>query len=284
MICEKIDLYDYFSVPRNGKTGGYLTAYAPTPNRETTYKIRPAMLVVPGGGYTFVSEREAEPVALAYVGSGFASFVLQYTVNTPHPVPLQEAAMAVVYIRENARKYAINKNYVAAIGFSAGGHLVGTLATLFDAPEVKELLSTRTESARPDAVVLSYAVISTQTRTHSCTAQTISGGDLQLCTRLSVENCIDGNSSPAFIWHTRNDELVPIQNAFMAAQSYENAGVPYELHIFEDGRHGLSVCSIDTENEWEGCEKIANVRPWFDLSVNWLRSRGFGIKVAEREE
>ena len=108
MIFETVDLYAYFKIPRsgNGGEGGYLAAYARTRVNNISEKSRPAMLVIPGGGYGHISAREGEPVALRFLAEGFSAFVLQYSINTAYPVPLLEAGMAVAYIKENAEKYA----------------------------------------------------------------------------------------------------------------------------------------------------------------------------------
>ena len=110
MQCETIDLYTYFSVERKGATGGYLKTYAFEPSKEMSKRYFPAMLIFPGGGYRFLSDREGEPVALQFMAAEYQSFVLRYSLDTPHPAPLIEAAMAAAYIRENAEKYFVRKD------------------------------------------------------------------------------------------------------------------------------------------------------------------------------
>ncbi len=112
MICEKIDLYEYFKVERKGATGGYLTVYARTESKELKKRMRSAMLVIPGGGYWFLSDREGEPIALKYLDNGFCAFVLSYSLKTAYPTPLIEAMLAVKYIRENAVKYSLDKDKI----------------------------------------------------------------------------------------------------------------------------------------------------------------------------
>ncbi|MDE5897093.1 MAG: alpha/beta hydrolase, partial [Clostridia bacterium] len=206
MIYEKIDLYDYFSLPREGKTGGVLTVVCRSPYVEIKEKIRPAMLVIAGGGYFMVSEREAEPIALHFLLQGYAAFSLKYSVQTAYPVPLLEAAMAMAFIRENAEKYGVDTKHVGAVGFSAGGHLTAMLGNLFADPCVKETLGKRAALVRPDAVLLAYPVISGSEFGHSETMTTISGGDQALRGALSLETRVTKQSSPAFIWHTVEDD------------------------------------------------------------------------------
>lgn len=278
MILETIDLYEYFGVPREKNTAGRLTVYARERNLEIKEKLRPAMLVIPGGGYTWVSLREAEPVAMNFLHAGYSAFTLDYTVNTPHPVPLLEAAMAMVYIRENAAKYFVDPEHVAAVGFSAGGHLCGSLATLFNDDCVKKALGKRAELVRPDAVLLSYPVITTGIATHSGSADTISGGNPELRAAMSLENRVTKDSVPAFIWHTFEDDCVPVQNALLMAEAYLKAGVPFDLHVFEKGWHGMSTVTAEvTDGEYP--EGIARAAEWTRLALSWLSSRGFKVRV-----
>lgn len=279
MINEKTDLYSYFGIERKNANGGYLTAYA----RETVDwllpKLRPAMLVIPGGGYSHLSVREGEIVALAYFNEGYSSFALSYSINTPYPAPLLEACMAVIYIREQAAKYHADPEHVAAVGFSAGGHLAGMLANIPDEKEIVEALGKRAAHAKLNAVLLSYAVSTLGEYTHSDTCRIITGGDEGLRERLSNEKRVTGKSAPAFIWHTYADDVVPVENSFLLASAYRKAGVPFALHVFEHGWHGLSLCNDETLNQTEDDCSLAKVGKWFPLSVDWLNARGFSVKV-----
>ena len=180
MINETVDLYEYFGVPRGENAGGILTSYVPYATHEVSAKKRPAMIVFPGGGYWMLSDREKEPVALRFLSKGYSAFTLQYAVHTAYPVPLVEACMAVAYIRENAQKYSVDEEHIAAVGFSAGGHLAAMLATMFAEKEVKAVLGER--NARPDAVILSYPVITADPRFwHEGSIRTISGDGRKTC-------------------------------------------------------------------------------------------------------
>ncbi|MBP5308156.1 MAG: alpha/beta hydrolase, partial [Clostridia bacterium] len=157
-----VDLYEYFKLPRGENAGGKLTVLlhenSPEINVERKY---PAMLVLPGGGYAFCSDREAEPIAEAYYAEGFNAYILRYSVApvSVYPTQLCEAAMAMAYIRREAKAQFTDPAHVAAIGFSAGGHLCGSIATMYAREPVKDLGISPVE-ARTDAAVLSYAVIS----------------------------------------------------------------------------------------------------------------------------
>ena len=269
MYCEKIDLYKYFGLKRKGGEKGYLNVYIPeAPDYPT--RVRPAMLVIAGGGYGFVSHGERECVALAYIAKGFAAFTLEYSVAPVRfPVQLIEGAMAMVYIRENAKKFAIKPDKIAAIGFSAGGHLAGMLGTLFDHAEVKTILGKKAALVRPDAVILSYPVISSGDKAHRGSFINLCGNDEKLIKALSLKKCVKADSAPAFIWTTVNDNCVPSENSLYMALAYKAAGVPFELHIFESGVHGLSLATEET-----GCVNKP-VQKWLPLSITWLRERDF---------
>ena len=134
MICDTVDLYGYFSRPRGSAEGGVLTRYLHGQIEEAhLQKVRPAMLVIPGGGYGMVSQRESEPVATAYFAAGYNVFVLRYSVAPAHyPTQLTEAGMAMLYLRREAAALNIDGAHVAAVGFSAGGHLCGCISLLWD--------------------------------------------------------------------------------------------------------------------------------------------------------
>lgn len=279
MIYEKVDLYRYFGKERGERAEGYLTAYVPDPLvPEIKAKLRPGMLVIPGGGYWFRSGREKEPVALAYLREGYCAFTLDYSVQTLFPVPLLEAVMAMIYLRENAAKYGLDPTHLAAIGFSAGGHLAGMLSMLCEEPEIVSVLGERAKNARPDAVVLSYPVVTMGERTHGGTRDVITGGREELLQRLSLENRVSKKAAPAFLWHTQEDDLVPVENSLLLAAAYRKAGVPFAMHIFEHGPHGLSLISPETNDQTEYDTQLAPVGKWFSLSVDWLKSRGFAVK------
>ena len=225
MTLKKVDLYDYFNIESNGATGGCLTVYARTESKEIKKRVRPAMLIFPGGGYGMLSDREGEPVALKYLNNGFCSFVLSYSIKTAYPAPLIEAMLAVRYIRENADEYGVDKNKVCAIGFSAGGHLAGLLATVKDGEAA--LLNLKREQITPDAIILSYPVVTMGEYTHGGTRCNITGEEVALYGKLSVEKRVDKTTTPAFIWHTYEDNCVPVENALMLADAYRRKQIPY---------------------------------------------------------
>lgn len=279
MLIEKIDLYEYFNIKRPTDAAGYLQTYIPHVIDGMKSKLRPAMLVLAGGGYRFVSEREKEVVAIKYSVNGYSAFTLDYSVSTAYPTPLLEACMAVIYIRENAAKYNVDVDHIAAIGFSAGGHLAAMLANIYDEKEIKDVLGDKISLAKINAVLLAYAVITMKEVTHGGSRNVITGGDPDLIERLSIEDRVTKNSAPAFIWHVFEDDRVSVSNSLMLAQAYQQAGVPFEMHVYEKGWHGITVCSDETENDHNVVEKLAPVAKWFDASLDWLKARGFAVKT-----
>lgn len=276
MIHERIDLYKYFGIRRRKNALGYLTSYVPDGTPELNVKQRPVMIVLPGGGYVFLSDREKEPVAIRFMSKGYSAFTLEYSIDTAFPVPLIEACMAVAYVRENAQKYFADPDHVCAVGFSAGGHLTGMLATLSGDDAVKKVLGER--NVRPDAVILSYAVITSDPRfAHMGSINTISGGKKTLMHKLSLEKSVTNESVPAFIWHTKEDGGVPVYNALSMASAYSEHGVPFELHVFERGCHGMSLANIETSIGENNKMYSKNVAVWVDLAENWLKARGFKV-------
>ena len=279
MTYLKIDLYEYFGIERIGGAEGYLNAYiSHTSNEYCGNRVRPAMLIIPGGGYQMRSDRENEPIAFKYLAEGYNCFTLEYSLNPlGYPTQLIEGAMAIAYIKENAEKLHILKDKVCAVGFSAGGHLAGMLATLYNDEQVKLALKDKFHLAKPNAVILSYPVISGED-THEDTMRTISNNDSKLREYLSLENRVNSSSAPAFIWATADDNAVPCSNSMKMASAYLKAGADCELHLFKSGVHGLSLATAETSRE--GDKNLINdaVAKWFDMSITWLKGLGFDFE------
>ncbi len=283
MTLEKIDLYSYFNISRPQGGKGYLTVYAHDQSLEYCEgRLRPAMLVVPGGGYAFVSDREAEPVALAYMAKGFNSFVLDYSVAPiGYPYQLIEGKMAVAYIRKNSDKYFIDPELIAGVGFSAGGHLCGMLSTNTGLDDARKFLGNDADLAYLNASILSYPVITiAKDFTHMGTRECLCMGDKVLEQKVSLENNVTKDCPPAFIWATEDDDTVPVENSLTMALAYKKAGVKFELHVFKSGIHGLSLATKEIVKP-ELIDKLINdpVAKWFEMSITFLRGLGFDIKV-----
>lgn len=233
-------------------------------------KDLPAMLVIPGGGYSAVcTEREGEPVALEFVSQGYNAFVLNYRVGKAgdvFPKQLLDAASAMVYIREHAEEFSIDPKRVFAVGFSAGGHLCGTLATMFDYPEVKEAFGDKYKLVRPTGAILCYPVTTLTSETHMNSFKNLLGrpsGEFteEEVNRYSLDRVVKGDSSPMFVWHTAEDALVPVQGSLTLGLALTRASVPYRLTVYPYGPHGIVLSTEVTK-----CGNEAYIQP---LAVGW---------------
>lgn len=241
METRTIDLYQHFALADRGGSGGQLTAWTTrTPAKVSARRRRPGVLILPGGGYEHISQRESEPVALRFAARGWVPFVLTYSVAPARfPTQLREAALAMRYIRENAGDFEVDPAGVAAVGFSAGGHLCGMLGTLFDAPELADIAPA--EVLRPDALGLCYPVAVSWGRTHAASFENLTGGEEDLARRLSLDGLVRGDMPPVFLWGTRDDNSVPCRNTLQLALALDEAGVDFALHLYRHGKHGLST-------------------------------------------
>lgn len=277
MTTKRVDLYEYFGIARPEGCSGYLDVYTHDINDEfTKNRIRPAMLVLPGGGYGYCSAREKEPIVFSYLANGFNCYCLDYSVkeNAKYPTPVLEAVMAVLYVRQTANELATDPSKVCGVGFSAGGHLLGMLVTAYQNKEIKAVLGDEVKNARLDGAIFSYPVILTD-NTHKGSIQNITGGDNVLIPVVDIAKNVNGESTPAFIWTTVNDGAVPSESSLELACAYKRAGVPFELHMFENGVHGLSTATaeVNTPNP--------TIAVWISLSLTWLKNRGFVHSIKE---
>ncbi|GGH35283.1 alpha/beta hydrolase [Paenibacillus segetis] len=216
-------------------------------------QVRPAILVVPGGGYCAVSNSEGEVVAKEFYNKGYNTFVVTYTTNLLMNIPLKwqplrDLSKAIMLVRKNAKRFHIHTDQIAVCGFSAGGHLTGSLAVHYGDNELKIKEDFNRISNRPDAVILSYPVITTGEKAHRDSFMALLGKDAsdQELAYMSLEKHVTSTTPPVFLWHTATDEAVPVENSILFADACKEQGVPYEIHVFSEGQHGLSLAN----EEW----------------------------------
>jgi len=255
----------------------YLITYIRDNPPEMNNDPRRALLICPGGGYEWTSDREAEPVALQFLARGYNVFVLKYSVAkmASRLRPLCEAALAMKHIRDHASEYNVNPNQVYIMGFSAGGHLACSLGVYWNHDAVKDALGVKSDTriCRPDGMVLCYPVITATCPTHLGTLHNFCGTDNpddDLLNLFSLDLHIDKTTPPAFIWHTENDDSVPVQNSKNFAAALDKSGISYELVLFPDGHHGLSLATHET------CHEIPENDPhpcsaWVELADSWIK-------------
>ena len=233
---------------------------------------RPALLVIPGGGYCGVSRREATPVASAFFAKGFQTFTLKYMTvgdGVCYPEQLLEAAAAVDYIKKNAEAFHVNPDEVFAVGFSAGGHLAGNLSV--EHHNVSEKVGVAL-NCRPAAVGLSYPVISREYGHVGSHDNLLHGytdeAKEELFKTLNLDKAVSEHTTPAFIWTTTDDQIVPAVNSLRYALALAEKGIEYELHVYPKGPHGLTVGDYEVNPGIDECKRVAG---WVDDCAAFFR-------------
>lgn len=218
--------------------------------------LRPAIIIAPGGGYLFVAAIEAYIVAKRFFDNGYQVFVLTYSVNTLNikPLklqPLKDISRGICYIRKNAAKNKIIVNQIAACGFSAGGHLVGSLAVHYDDPAIKHP-SDAYVSNMPNAVLLCYPLITTGEFGLDRCMNTLLGENATKEEKeyMSLENYVTEDTPPSFLWHTRTDQDVPVENSILFKKACNKMNVLSELLLFPKGIHGMSIATEECKNDY----------------------------------
>ena len=223
-----------------------LTAYLLDVGGEFRYvNNRPAVFVIPGGGYQFCSDREADPVAMAFLQAGYDAFVLRYSVgqNAKWPTPLADYEEAMQYILDRADEWHIYRDKIAVIGFSAGGHLAAACATMAE--------------HRPAAAILGYPVIREDT-THECEK-----------TAPGIVSHVDEKTCPCFLFASRTDDVVPIQNTIDMINALNAYQISFECHIYAYGPHGFSTA--DSSVQPAHTKMPARISDWVKDSICWLK-------------
>ncbi|MFO7535036.1 MAG: alpha/beta hydrolase [Kiritimatiellia bacterium] len=225
------------------------------------------VVVCPGGGYARRADHEGEPIARMLNAAGMAAGVVIYRC-APHrfPVPQMDAMRAVRLARANAAAWSLKSDKIGILGFSAGGHLAASVATLADAGDPGSADPVARLSARPDAAILCYPVISFGEWGHRGSQNNLLGplASPVLADQLSLEKRVDASTPPTFLWHTAEDSAVPVVNSLLFAQALAAHKIPFELHVFPNGGHGLGLAKDDPV-----------VGQWPALCVKWLKTRGF---------
>ena len=230
------------------------------------FDVRPAVVILPGGGYEYCSQRESEPVVMQFLAAGYQAFVLEYSVmeQARDWHPMQDAARALAWVRKNAADLNTDPDRIAVCGFSAGGHLAASTAILWDAEPVQQALGGDRGLNRPNAVILGYPVITSGAFAHQGSIDRVAGDNPALRQTFSLEQRVRPGLPPFFIWHTVADELVPVENSMLLAAALRKNQVPFELHLFAGGHHGMSLCTAEVH------DANPHNAHWFALCREWL--------------
>lgn len=259
----------YFEFVPEGIEDCRVEAYLQTYGESSEMQERkiPAVVICPGGGYGFTSDREGEPVAKDYFAAGYHVFVLWYAVGekATNFYPLCQLAATVAHVRKHAAEWSLDPNRVAVGGFSAGGHLACSLGTLYNEPEFLKVWN-RDDAIRPDAMILSYPVITADEYAHVGSIENVSGcaAGTEGYKWFGLDKHVDETTPVSFLWHTAPDDCVPVENSLKFVTALSANKVSFEMHIFPEGGHGMSVCTKET-----GSDNPYNAR-WMEWSIKWL--------------
>lgn len=244
-----------------------LTVHRPDPAKATGA----AIVVCPGGGYGGLASHEGPDYALFLNQQGITAFVLKYRLGSHgyrHPRMWEDAQRAIRAVRARAADWKIDPNRVGIMGSSAGGHLASTALTHFDSgkPDAADLIER--QSSRPTLGILCYPVITMGPNTHQGSKNNLLGKEPspELVELLSNERQVTKDTPPCFIWHTWEDKAVKVENSLEFAAALQRNGVPFDLHVYQKGRHGIGLADKPPFN---------NVHPWGKDLVFWLKEQGF---------
>jgi acetyl esterase/lipase len=244
-----------------------LTPYLP----DGTNGTGAAMVICPGGGYAHLAPHEGNDYALWLNQHGITCFVLKYRLGSDgyhYPAEFQDVTRAVRWVRAHATDYKIDPNRIGIMGSSAGGHLAATLLTHFDSGDTNAADVVERQSSRPDLGILCYAVITMGKFTHQGSRENLLGKDPSpdLVKLLSNELQVTTNTPPCFIWATDEDKTVPVENSLMFAEALRKNHVPFALHIFQKGGHGMGLADKPP---------FTHPHPWAGDCLFWLKAQGF---------
>lgn len=269
MNVKSVSLQDEY-----GTKGGILQCIAmdyPFDYENKGWK-RPAVIVVPGGGYAYCSRREGEPIALEFLARGFQVFVLWYLnalEGVAFPEQLTELACAVDYVKKHAEEFSVNPDEIFPVGFSAGGHLTASLSTLHT--EVESICGMKLD-CKPKAAGLCYPVI--YDKGHVGSFDNLTQGyseeeKARLRKAWSLHERVNENTVPAFIWSSTEDTTVPPKNALLYATAMAENGIPFELHVYPKGPHGLANCNAEISQIYG--DAIVQSKAWLDSCAAFFR-------------
>jgi len=228
---------------------------------------RGAVVICPGGGYCGRAPHEGAGYAARFNAAGLHAFVVQYRVSPHrHPAPLLDAARAVRIVRDRAGEWNVRPDRVAVCGSSAGGHVAASLAVHSGDPAVNTGGRLDAVGARPDALILCYPVITTGEFAHRGSIDNLLGPDASdgMLRKMSLELHVTEKTPPTFLWNTANDPGVPVENSLLFAAALSRHHVPFELHVYPDGAHGIGLA-----------EDNAHVATWAELCGDWFAAMGF---------
>lgn len=272
MICEQIYLKDIFEelkdMPGNPMVETFIRYNMAEMGRKDD--LRPAVVLLPGGGYSMVSEREGEPIAMHLLAAGYHVFILHYTCAPTGRFPdqLVQIAALMELIKQKSNHWGVDANNIGIMGFSAGGHLAAHYTNSYDCPEVRRVFP---ESAGVQASILCYPVITADPEyAHQGSFENLLGYFPQgaEADRFSCEKLVNEKTPPTFLWHTQRDTCVPVMNSLLYAQALAARWKPFTLHVYPYGYHGLATADRETCDDLS--VNLAHNHRWLEELTVWL--------------
>lgn len=261
-------IYKTINYTKNGRVN--LQTYIPD---VSDGPLMPALIALPGGAWTHLEPSEGEVVALTFVKERYAGFVLNYSVGdySEFPNPLVEISWAIFTIRKHAKQWHIDPNKIAIAGFSAGASVASMSATQWNTPFVSDKLNVKPEDIKPNAAILGYGCNDLSTIFDNKNDDLVIPKPGKITAdrtpQIDVVNYVTKDTAPIFFYHCRYDEYVPVKNTWLLASKLEEVGLPFEMHIFQSGHHGMSVNNSLTL----GKNPIdPSVSQWVPLCLKWL--------------
>lgn len=241
---------------------------------------RPLVLLCPGGGYERTSDREAESIALQFLAMGYHAAVLRYScAPSRYPTALLELAESVLLVRKHAEQWHVKTDKLVIQGCSAGGHLAANYAMCWNQDWFRERTGVSGRDSdhqllRPNGLLLCYPVITSGEYAHRGSFENLMGDSPEqekLLELLSLEHQVNGDVPPTFIWHTYEDQAVPVENSLLLVSALRRAGVSTEFHMYPRGCHGLALATALTKSSDGRCVQ-PECAGWIDLAHTWLEN------------
>ena len=305
MIHKTIQLYQ-------DKPNVTLTTYVLDDSTEMLAgQKRAGILICPGGGYLGCSDREAEPIAMRFAAMGYHAFVLRYSTyfgkftgfkgdgdlepksETRHPAPVRDIGKAFLTLHEHADEWHLDTNKIVLCGFSAGGHNCAMYSVYWDKPLMTDFFKVEASKLKPAAAILAYAITDYfltlkapknpfAKRIRRAAASALLGTaepNDALLEEVSPARLVSASTPPTFLWATGTDDVVPIEHATRMLNALAKADIAFEAHLFEEGRHGLSLANEATAGSQ--LELESDAAKWIDLADAWLKKR-FAPELPEK--
>ena len=267
MIAETFEMKVEGSQP-----GTRMDLYRMEYSKNIGVNLRPLILMCPGGGYNYTSDRESDPIAVHFLSAGYHVAILRYSCNPAvFPTALLELAEAMKLIHAHAKEWHVDTDKIVVQGCSAGGHLAASLGVFWHEKWLAEKADTTNDVLGPAGMLLCYPVITSGKYAHRGSFESLLRGQYteEMLERTSLEKQVSEYTPKAFIWHTYTDKSVPVQNSLLLIEAMKEYEIPVEFHMYPVGDHGLATCdkwslTSDGRGVQEECQS------WLPLAKKWL--------------